>query len=137
MAFFKVALFCVVSTFSLAFPTFGAGQHIMQSPVPPDKRIEARSLTNPLPESPDILAQGKALYEGRARCVHCHGQNALRRTLTKEEIFSIIKFGVPGTSHIAFQHLLSDEEIWPIVHYQLRNSRDDTAEMRVPRIPTQ
>jgi hypothetical protein len=29
---------------------------------------------------------------------------------------------VPGTSHIAFKHILSDEEIWAIVHYQLHSN---------------
>lgn len=65
------------------------------------------------------IQQGKALYEGLARCVHCHGQKALRRLLSYQELFSIIKFGVPGTSHIPFQRLLSDEEIWSIVYFQL------------------
>ena len=74
------------------------------------------------PPSLEHIQQGKALYEGLARCIHCHGQTALRRPLTKQEIFSIIKFGVPGTSHIPFKHLLSDEEIWAIVQYQLHDT---------------
>lgn len=67
------------------------------------------------------IQQGKTLYEGLARCIHCHGQTALRRTLTRQKLFTIIKFGVPGTSHMPFKHLLSDEEIWSIVHYQLHD----------------
>ncbi|MDT3779047.1 cytochrome c [Nitrospira sp. MA-1] len=72
-----------------------------------------------LPPSEERLQQGKALYEGVARCMHCHGQTAVRRPLTKQELFSIIQLGVPGTSHMPFKHLLSDEEIWSIVYYQL------------------
>lgn len=75
-----------------------------------------------LPPSVERIQQGKALYEGLARCIHCHGQTALRRPLTKQELFSIIKFGVPGTSHIPFQHLLSEEEIWAIVQYQFHDT---------------
>ncbi|WP_454062049.1 c-type cytochrome [Candidatus Nitrospira salsa] len=78
----------------------------------------------PKASSPSMeqITQGKTLYEGRARCVHCHGHKAVRRELTDQELFSIIKFGVPGTSHIAFKYLLSDEEVWSIVYYQLRNN---------------
>jgi len=68
------------------------------------------------------IQQGKALYEGLARCIHCHGQTAVRRSLSKEELFFIIKDGVPGTSHMPFQYLLSDEEIWSIVQYQLHDT---------------
>lgn len=68
------------------------------------------------------IQQGKALYEGLARCIHCHGQTSVRRPLTKEELFSIIKNGVPGTSHMPFRYLLSDEEIWAIVQYQLHDT---------------
>lgn len=67
------------------------------------------------------IQEGKALYEGLARCIHCHGQTALRRPLTEQELFSIIKNGVPGTSHMPFKYLLSDEEIWAIVQYQLQD----------------
>ena len=73
------------------------------------------------PPSLEHIQQGKALYEGLARCIHCHGQTAVRRPLSKEELFSIIKKGVPGTSHMPFKHLLSDEEIWAIVQYQLHD----------------
>jgi len=74
------------------------------------------------PPSLEHIQEGKALYEGLARCSHCHGQTALRRPLTKDELFAIIKDGVPGTSHMPFKHLLSDEEIWAIVQYQLNDT---------------
>jgi mono/diheme cytochrome c family protein len=78
----------------------------------------------PLASSPsgENIQRGKALYEGLARCVHCHGSAALRRPLTATELFLVIKFGVSGTSHIPYRHLLSDEEIWAIVEYQLHAS---------------
>lgn len=74
-----------------------------------------------LPPSGERIQQGKSLYEGMARCISCHGRTALRRPLTKQELFSIIKFGVPGTSHMPFMNLLSDEQIWAIVEYQLND----------------
>src|SRR5689334_7213042 len=51
-----------------------AEQHIMEPRVPADKLAEARGLTNPFPPSAEILAKGKALYEGKATCMNCHGQ---------------------------------------------------------------
>jgi mono/diheme cytochrome c family protein len=89
--------------------------------VEPGHTNTAQEIDRPNPSAPSLerIRQGKNLYEGLARCVHCHGQTALRRPLTRQELFSIIKFGVPGTSHMPFTYLLSDEQIWTIVQYQL------------------
>ena len=92
--------------------------------VEPGHTNTAQEIDRPNPPAPslDRIQEGKALYEGLARCIHCHGQTALRRSLTRQELFSIIKFGVPGTSHMPFTYLLSDEQIWAIVEYQLRDA---------------
>jgi len=105
---------CILKTLILMFilliaiPEFGHTKTVKES----DRQHAS-------PPSSERIQQGKALYEGLARCIHCHGQTAVRRPLTKEELFSIIKLGVPGTSHMPFRYLLSDEEIWAIVQYQL------------------
>ena len=83
------------------------------------KTAKGSDLSHASPPSMEHVKQGKALYEGLDRCIHCHGDTALRRPLTKQVLFSIIKFRVPGTSHMPFMYLLSDEEIWAIVQYQL------------------
>lgn len=94
------------------------------STVEPGHTSTAQEIDRPTPPTPSLerIRQGKGLYEGLARCIHCHGQTALRRPLTRQEFFSIIKFGVPGTSHMPFMFLLSDEQIWAIVEYQLREA---------------
>jgi len=97
----------------LAFPTAEFGQ---------TKTAKESDRPHASPLFLEHIQEGKALYEGLARCIHCHGQTALRRPLTKQELFSIIKNGVPGTSHMPFKHLLSDEEIWAIVQYQLHDT---------------
>jgi mono/diheme cytochrome c family protein len=48
---------------------------MMQPRVPADKLAEARALTNPLPDSQEIIEKGKALYHGKGTCFNCHGQN--------------------------------------------------------------
>jgi hypothetical protein len=102
----KTCIIFLILTFSLA--EFGHTTSPKKGDIPP--------ASSPSGEN---IQRGKALYKGLARCVHCHGSAALRRPLTATELFSVIKFGVPGTSHIPYQHLLSDDEIWAIVEYQL------------------
>jgi mono/diheme cytochrome c family protein len=117
----------------------GAEQHLMQPRVPADKLAEARALTSPLPASAEIQAKGKALYEGKATCMSCHGQSGAGdgplaaplnpnprnfrhhgfwRHRTEGEVFWAIKYGVPGTAMIGFGDQLTDEEIWTIIQYE-------------------
>ena len=116
-----------------------AEQHMMQPRVPADKLVEARALKSPLPDSPEIVEKGKALYRGKGTCFNCHGQygggdgpvaaslnpsprnfqhHGFWRHRTEGEIFWVIKHGSTGTSMIGFGDLLSDEEIWSIIQYE-------------------
>lgn len=116
-----------------------AEQYLMQPRVPADKLAEARALTNPLAESPETHAKGKALYEGKGGCANCHGQNGggdgplagslnpaprnfhhhgFWRHRTDGELFWVIKYGSPGTAMIGFADQLADEDIWAIIHYE-------------------
>jgi mono/diheme cytochrome c family protein len=120
--------------------SFGAAeQHMMQPRVPADKLAEARSLTSPLPDSPETVEKGKALYEGKATCMSCHGQggagdgplaaslnpaprnfhhHGFWRHRTEGELFWVIKYGIPGTAMMGFDGQLTDEEIWAIIQYE-------------------
>ena len=115
------------------------GQQIMRSRVPADKLEEARALTSPIEQSADIVAKGKAIYEGKGTCVNCHGvtghgngpgatnlnppprvfrSRGFWRHRTEGEIFWVIKHGSPGTAMIPFGGLLSNEEIWTVMQYE-------------------
>ncbi|HLZ33380.1 MAG TPA: c-type cytochrome [Nitrospira sp.] len=115
-----------------------AERHMMQPRVPADKLAEARALTSPLPDSPEMVEKGKALYQGKGTCFNCHGNEGMGdgpaaaaldpsprnfhhhgfwRHRTEGEIFWVIKHGSPGTSMIGFGDLLSDEEIWAVIQY--------------------
>ena len=117
---------------------FPVERHPMPPRVPSDKLAEARALTSPVPDSPDAVEKGKALYEGRGGCVNCHGKSGMGdgpaaaaldpsprnfhhhgfwRHRTEGEIFWVIKHGSPGTSMIGFNGTLSDEEIWTVIRY--------------------
>ena len=124
-------LLMVVVAF-LAIPVGAAERHMMQTLVPTDKLAEARALTNPLPKSPEIVKQGKALYDGKGACFNCHGKegdgngplaaqlnpsprnfrhHGFWRYRTEGEVFWVIKNGSAGTSMVGFGGQLTDEEI--------------------------
>jgi len=116
-----------------------AEQPMMQPRVPVDKLAEARALTNPLPDSSEIIEKGKVLYQGKGTCFNCHGKDGMGngpaavgldpaprnfhhhgfwRHRTEGELFWVIKYGSPGTSMIGFGGVLTDEEIWAIIQYE-------------------
>ncbi len=122
----------LVVVVSLAIPAGAAERHMMQPRVPAEKLAEARALTSPLPSSPEIVEQGKALYHGKGTCFNCHGKDGdgngpvavqlnpslrnfqhygLWRHRTEGEIFWVIKNGSVGTSMVGFGGQLTDEEI--------------------------
>jgi mono/diheme cytochrome c family protein len=121
-------------------PVLSTGElHMMQPRVPADKLAEAHALTSPLPNSPETVEMGKALYNGKGTCFNCHGKDGggngpvaaqldpsprnfqhhgFWRLRTEGEIFWVIKNGSIGTSMIGFGGQLTDEEIWSIVQYE-------------------
>jgi mono/diheme cytochrome c family protein len=124
---------------SLAIPAGAEERHMMQPLVPADKLAEARALRNPLPNSPEVIEQGKALYNGKGGCVTCHGldgdgkgpaastmkpsprnfqHHGFWRHRIEGEVFWAIKYGSPGTAMIAFGSVLSDKEIWALIQYE-------------------
>ncbi|MCA9471085.1 MAG: c-type cytochrome [Nitrospirales bacterium] len=124
---------------SIEFATAQHGAQMMRPRVPDDKLEEARALTSPLPQSEEIVAKGKVIYEGKGTCVNCHGEtghgdgpgaanlNPPPRIFrshgfwmhrTEGEIFWVIKHGSPGTAMIPFGGLLTDEEIWAVIQYE-------------------
>ena len=114
-------------------------QHMLPPRVPIDHLEEARALRSPLPDSPDVVEQGKSLYHGKGTCASCHGPEGAGdgpvasqlnpsprnfqhpgfwRHRTEGEIFWVIKNGSPGTSMIGFAGQLADEEIWALIQYE-------------------
>src|SRR5829696_3892119 len=123
----------------------GAEQHMMQSRVRADKLAEARALTSPLPDLPETVEKGKALYNGKGTCFNCHGKDGsgngpvaaqldpsprnfqhhgFWRHRTEGEIFWVIKHGSPRTAMIGFGGQLTDEEIWSLIQYERTFSGD-------------
>jgi mono/diheme cytochrome c family protein len=132
-------LLIAVAATGLLLSSAHAERHMMQPRVPADKLAEARALTSPLPDSPEIVEKGKALYHGKGTCFNCHGKDGdgngpvaaqldpsprnfqhhgFWRHRTEGEVFWVIKHGSLGTSMIGFDGQLTDEDIWSIIQYE-------------------
>ena len=122
--------------------TWAADPAVLRPRVPRDQIEAARTVTNPFPASEEMVAKGKALYEGKAFCKACHGPDGkglgadiapgslkgpLPRNFTDKkwqaartdgELFWILKNGSKGTAMAPFIPLvLTEEEAWQVLRY--------------------
>ena len=118
---------------------WAADPQVLTPRVPPEQIDAARSVTNPLQPTPELIEKGKALFEGKAFCKACHGADGkglpkdlelkgpLPRNFTDKrwqaaradgELFWILKNGSPGTDMASFIPLvLTEEEAWQVLLY--------------------
>ena len=112
--------------------------------IPPSSKEEALSYKAPFGDTrtapPEIVAEGKALYQGKGRCDFCHGISgkgdgpaasthplhpprdftncAFQERRKDGELFWMIKYGSPGTGmQRLIPGVLSEEEGWKVVAY--------------------
>ena len=109
--------------------------------VPPQALAAAQALHNPLPDTPEVVEQGRALYYGKGFCVACHGRDgrgmtdvdptmlkgALPTDFTKAEwkaartdgeLLWILQYGSPGTAMASFiPAVLTEEEAWQVIWF--------------------
>ena len=100
----------------------------------------AKAMKNPVASTPESIAKGKALYEGKGTCFNCHGKdgngqgeagkvlNPSPRDFTNckfhkkrkdGELFWIIKNGSAGTGMISLAPaIITEEEAWTIINYE-------------------
>ena len=112
--------------------------------VPVAERTRARGLVPPFGPTqtahPNIIEEGKALYEGKGTCVSCHGESGqgdgqIGRRLHPSprdftncrfharrrdgELFWILKNGSPGTGMVPMIPVtITEEEAWKILAYE-------------------
>lgn len=121
---------------------WSADSEVLRPRVPVDQMEAARAVTNPFPVTPDMREKGRALFEGKAFCRACHGNDGkglgmdldystfkgpLPRNFTDKmwqqartdgELFWILKNGSPGTDMASFIPLvLTEEEAWQVLMY--------------------
>ncbi len=122
-------------------PSLAVGQpmtHMMHPRVPADQLATVRALTNPLPKNQEGMKRGKMIFEGKGKCIECHGERgygdgALAKDMnpaprnfhhpgfwrhrTEGEVFWVVQNGSPGTDMPAARDILSDDEIWSVIRY--------------------
>ena len=108
--------------------------------VPADQIAEAKANKNPIPNTPENVAKGKALFEGKGTCFNCHGKegkgdgpagqilNPSPRNFTNckfhkkrkdGELFWVIKNGSAGTGMVPLiPAAINEEEAWTIINYE-------------------
>ncbi|MDR4494012.1 MAG: cytochrome c [Nitrospirales bacterium] len=113
--------------------------------VPADQRAAAKKDKSPLYDkaedaSAEIVAEGKAIFEGKGTCVNCHGKsgtgdgpagavlNPGPRNFTNckfhkkrkdGELMWVIKNGSPGTGMVPLvPATISEEEAWKVIAYE-------------------
>ena len=122
--------------------TWAADPAVLRPRVLRDQIEAARAVTNPFPASEEMIAKGKALYEGKAFCKTCHGADgkglgadiapgslkgplprnftdkAWQAARTDGELFWVLKNGSKGTAMAPIIPLvLTEEEAWQVLQY--------------------
>jgi mono/diheme cytochrome c family protein len=112
----------------------------LKARVPPDQMADAKANKNPVAATPESIAKGKALYEGKGTCFNCHGKDGngqgeagkvlnpsprdfsnckFHKKRKDGELFWIIKNGSAGTGMISLTPaIITEEEAWTIINYE-------------------
>ena len=145
-------LIVILASPSFAINPAGYGQpggefDIRVPRVPMSERAAAKALKPPFKRTPEILAEGKALYLGRGTCFRCHGPEGkgdggaakilpikprdftnpkFKKVRTPGEMMWVLKNGslgqsgrVPGTGMLPIVgQFLSEEDGWKVFFYE-------------------
>ncbi len=125
----------------LTFASVFAMETDLSKPRVPTERLkEIRALKNPFKPSPENVAKGKNLFQGKATCFTCHGKEgrgdglaaagldpsprnftnaAFHALRTDGELFWVIKEGIPGTAMMPMVgSVITEEEAWLVLLYE-------------------
>ena len=140
MKLWKTTLLLLTGLIFVVTYAIAAEKDITVPRVPPDQIAAAKAMKNPLTATPDNIAKGKAVFEGKGTCFTCHGLSgkgdgdagkALDPTprdftsanfhglRTDGEMFWVIKNGSAGTGMISYNPaMINDEEAWQTIIYE-------------------
>ena len=125
----------------LSVVVVGAEERTRLSPAFRRIRLsDARANKNPVDATPENIAKGKALFEGKGTCFNCHGKdgdgqgeagkilNPSPRNFTNckfhkkrkdGELFWVIKNGSAGTGMVPLiPAVITEREAWTIINYE-------------------
>ena len=100
----------------------------LKARVPADQIADAKKLTNPIAKTPENIAKGKALFEGKGDGPAGQILNPSPRNFTNckfhkkrkdGELFWVIKNGSPGTGMVPLiPAAITEEEAWTVINYE-------------------
>jgi mono/diheme cytochrome c family protein len=119
----------------------------LKARVPADQMGEAKAHKNPAAATPENIAKGKALYEGKGTCFNCHGKEGkgdgpagailnptprnftnckFHKKRTDGEMMWVMKNGSKGPANdpkptgmvSLVPGTISEEEAWAIINYE-------------------
>lgn len=136
----RVLALVAVGVFVSATASVAEEKDPLKPRVPADQMAEAKQMKNPVESTPESIAKGKALFEGKGTCVNCHGKegkgdgpagailNPSPRNFTNckfhkkrkdGELFWVIKNGSQGTGMVSLvPAAITEEEAWMIINYE-------------------
>ncbi len=140
MRLWKETLLLVTSLTFVTMYANAAERDITVSRVPADQLADAKANKNPLQATPENIAKGKAIFEGKGTCFTCHGLSGkgdgdagkaldpsprnftnpqFHSLRTDGEMFWVIKNGSAGTGMISYNPaIITDEEAWQAILYE-------------------
>lgn len=123
----------------MASQAWAAEKDPMKPRVPEGERAAAQKMKNPIASSPETIAKGKTVYEGKGTCIKCHGPAGAgdgpfgknlkpsprslinaewAKARTDGELFWIIKNGSPGTGMVSLiPSDINEDDAWQVIHY--------------------
>ena len=138
-------LLTVMVVFAGSFAIAGPEKDPLKPRVPADQRAAAKKMRSPFYKnskkaSPEIVAEGKKLFEGKGTCFNCHGKSGkgdgpagkvltpgprnftncrFHKKRKDGEMFWVIKNGSPGTGMVPLiPTAITEEEAWKIIAYE-------------------
>jgi mono/diheme cytochrome c family protein len=129
-----------VCAFLMSAAAFAEEKDPTISRVPADQRGDAKKLKNKFEKTPENIAKGKAIYEGKGTCFNCHGTSGkgdgpagailnpsprnftnpkFHKLRTDGEMFWVIKNGSAGTGMVPLiGTAITEDEAWLTILYE-------------------
>ncbi len=140
MRLWKETLLLVTGLTFVSMYASAAEKDVTVPRVPADQIAAAKEMKNPLQATPENIAKGKAIFEGKGTCFTCHGLSGkgdgdagkaldpsprnftnpqFHSLRTDGEMFWVIKNGSAGTGMISYNPaIITDEEAWQTILYE-------------------
>jgi mono/diheme cytochrome c family protein len=140
MGYLKSGLIAMSVCAMVASTAYAEEKDPTVSRVPGDQRGAAKAMKNPHPSTPENIAKGKAIFEGKGTCFNCHGTSGkgdgpagailnpsprnftnpkFHKNRTDGEMFWVIKNGVAGTGMVPLiGSAVTEDEAWYVITYE-------------------